>query len=141
MGSGTGSRRALAALVCVAASGAVAGGCAAIDAETLATERDAAMARWSACVERHAATGDGARDAIEATRVGCDGYRRDVAATFAPHLGARVNDRLGERERRRVAAGRAARRAAGDEPLSVSDRLRERVERMLQRRGAALGDG
>ena len=139
MGSGTGSRRAT-ALACVAA-GAVAGGCAAIDAEALATERDAAVARWSACVERHAATGDDVRDAIEATRVGCDGYRRDVAATFAPHLGARVHDRLDERERRRVAAEREARRAAGDEPLSVSDRLRERVERMLQRGGAAFGDG
>ena len=115
------------------------GGCAGLDLETLLDERRAAMTRWSACVERHAARGDTSLQAIEATRDGCDGYRRDVARTFAPHLEPRVQTSLGARERRRVVRERAA--SAVDEPLSAADRLRERLDRLLLRTAAGREDG
>lgn len=148
MGSGTGPRGrtkgrvATSATVLAAALAAplLAGGCATLDPALVLAEREAAMARWSSCVARHAGRGDTSIEAIEATRAGCDGYRRDVALTFAPYLGTRVQASLGARERERVVRERQARAAVEAEPVSSRD-WRERVERLLIRATGGRGDG
>ena len=145
-GSGGGRRRGAARTVPRAAACALGaclvGGCATIDPEAVLAEREAALARWSSCVDRHAGLGQTPREAIEVTRDGCDGYRRDVAMTFAPHLEPRVRARLDARERHLVVRERVARgAAAGDGPLSAAERLRERLERVLSHAGEGLGDG
>lgn len=102
----------------VIAGASFAAACTTPDAGALRTEREAAMHRWSRCVTRHADVGGSAMDGIDAVRGGCDGHRRDVARTFAPHLEPRVQATLGERERlevlgRRVLASAATSAAAG----------------------------
>ena len=118
----------------------LAGGCASVDLEALLAERDAAVARWSSCVDRHAGDAATSLEAVEAARRGCDGYRRDVANTFAPHLEPRVRARLDAQERRRAVRERLE-RGADPEPLSAAGRLRERLDRLLVRTGADSGDG
>lgn len=140
MGSGTNILRGRAAAACALAA-AVLCGCAAIDPQAVLAERESAMQRWSSCVDRHAGLGTTSVEAIEVTRDGCDGYRRDVALTFAPHMARRVQARLDASERRRVVDERVDRAAASGEPLSTRDRMRERIDHLLLRTAAGREDG
>ena len=150
MGSGTSTAserrdRAAASVRARAAACALAaatlGGCASVDPALVRAERQAAMERWSSCVDRHAGLGATSLEAIEVTRAGCDGYRRDVTLTYAPHLARRVAARLDAGERRRVVDERLSRAAANAEPLSARDRVRERMDEWLSRTADAQGDG
>ena len=86
-----------------------AGGCATTGAaDEEHRRREAAIARWSRCVERHGdalETGVAGR-APEATSArvarGCEGHRRDVVVTFPEHMERRVGRLLDERAARRL---------------------------------------
>ncbi len=107
----------------VVLAGALVGGCAGVDPGLRTAEREAAVARWARCVERHGAAYASSMDAIDATRNYCDGHRRDVARTFAPHLEPHVQARLAERERTDALRARA----------TLSEGTNRRAERLLLR--------
>lgn len=121
----------------------LAGGCATTDPAAVRAEREAALARWSGCVARHAGRGATADEALEATRVGCDGHRRDVAMTFPPHLGDRVRARLDAGERRHVVHERLDldRAALGDRSVSPDDWLERLLVRTADERRGGRGGG
>ena len=76
----------------------------------------AALERWSQCLERFA---EGYEDSVNALRYSansvCDGHRRDVLATFPPHLENQVDTILSDRTR--VFTSRLMKTGLGNAPL------------------------
>ena len=95
------------------------GGCASGElAADRATERRAALDRWSHCIERQSVAAPLSEVRARVSR-GCEGHRRDVLDAFPPHMGPRLtrlmDERTGVRLRTRLREEGMPRDA--DEPL------------------------
>lgn len=66
--------------------------------------QQAAIARWSRCIDRYALATGTSGTSFHTVNLTCDGHKRDVLLSFPAHLEDKIEQLLTERTLRRTAA-------------------------------------
>ncbi|MEE9322629.1 MAG: hypothetical protein V3U76_19465 [Granulosicoccus sp.] len=69
--------------------------------------QQAAIVRWSQCIDRHTQETGVSATSIDTVNRSCDGHKRDVLLSFPPHLESRIEQILTQRTLHRTAVQQA----------------------------------